>query len=128
MNPKFSTILTAGALALSACDTGSVTDPGQAGATVSGRIESTLSGGIAAAPSLAQQSATSMNAASVAVAALRSNGALEVLAEAQVQADGRFSIDNVRAGQTNLIVSARDAAGAKSVDRSCTGRPSSERR
>lgn len=111
-----------GAFALAGCDSESSPvgpepdpDPDPTLATVAGQVESTHE--TASSPAMSSgPAAVAGEASTVAVAAVESDGALEVLAEAEVQSDGRFSIEDVPTGRSGLVVSAR-AAGGEEVGR-----------
>lgn len=86
--------------------------------TVEGRVESTnqtASSDISSvtAANTASSGAAAADASTVAVAHVRTDGSLEVLAEAEVAADGRFSVDDVPAGRSDLVVVARTDGGAE---------------
>jgi len=85
-------------------DDGSNTQMGM----VEGRIEQGSSGGGPAA-------ASSIEASSVSVAQLSADGSTEVLAEAQVAADGTYTVDDVPASRTDLVVIAE--AGGEETGR-----------
>jgi len=74
-------------------------DPTAGMATVEGRIDQSATGGGTAA--------SSVEASTVAVAQLSSSGSAEVLAEADVRADGSYTIENVPANRTDPVVIAR---------------------
>lgn len=86
--------------------------------TVEGQVESTHettsnhTGSVRPATTTSA-GAPAAEASTVAVAAVQSNGSLDVLAEAEVQANGRFSIDEVPAGRSDLVVVARSDGGAE---------------
>lgn len=107
-------------LALAACGddgtdpTGPGDDSGADQATVRGSIENTTepeSSAAASAASSQGQSGAAAQASTVAVAAVESSGSLDVLAEADVQADGTFVVEDVPAGRSGLVVSARNGSG-----------------
>ena len=110
-------------VALVGCgDDQTLTGPGNGGddaqtATVTGSVESAQQ--TASAPVAAFGLATTPSrqvageASSVAVAAVSADGSLDVLAEAEIQSDGRFTIEGVPAGRGGLVVSARGSNGAE---------------
>jgi len=115
-------LMTASVMAVTAaaCDTGDdLMGPGAdpSPATVEGRVEedgSTASSGSSSPPANTAPSAVaSGEAATAAVAYVRGDGSLEVLAEADVNADGSFSITDVPAGRSDLVVVARGSGGSE---------------
>lgn len=77
---------------------------GQNDATISGRVEQPAASGAAGAAVVAADAST------VAAASVAADGSLTVLAEADVQADGTFRIENVATGRSDLVVLARSEA------------------
>jgi len=97
-------------------------DPGDepaptAFATIEGSVEETTEVAASRAPSslafapMRPRASRADEAATVAAAEVRADGSLEFLAEADVGADGRFTIEEVPTGRTNLVVAARSEAG-----------------
>ncbi len=110
-------------LGLPACDSssGGPLGPGSGTATVSGSIEPTGADSFAPAAAVSgDQAATSGPGATsvyggvstVVIGELRSNGTLEVLAEAEVDAEGRFRIEGVPAHRAELLIRALADGGA----------------
>ncbi len=110
---RSSILLVSGLVLLAGCDNDSSlvgSDPDDETAVVAGQVESTHA--TSASPAMASDAATvAAEASTVAVAAVQSDGALQVLAEAEVQADGRFHLEDVPAARSGLVVSARSAGG-----------------
>lgn len=107
------------ALATLGCES-SVAGPGAGNetATIVGSVESghQVAGFHAGSSGTALSNDAAAEASSVAAVAVGGGGSLEVLAEAEVQSDGRFSIEDVPAGQAGLFISAR-ASGGEEVGR-----------
>jgi hypothetical protein len=114
---KINVLLLAAVFALTGCDSESTPvgpdpdpDPDPETAIVDGQVESTH-------PTASRNASTSgpasvaAEASTVAVAAVQSDGSLDILAEAEVQADGRFSVEDVPSDQSGLVVSARGENG-----------------
>ncbi|MFP3948099.1 MAG: hypothetical protein ACOC8K_06870 [Gemmatimonadota bacterium] len=116
-------LLAASVLAVTgaACDTGSdLMGPGgdESPATVEGRVEgdgsTDDSDGSSTSPSRTTPYAVaSGKATTAAVAHVRGDGSLEVLAEADLDADGSFRITGVPAGRSDLVVVARGSGGSE---------------
>lgn len=84
-------------------------------ATIQGRVEE-AGAGAAGAPayrSLVGGGAASVSAEKVVVAQMEANGSLSALAEATVNADGTFAVQEVPAGREHLVVVAHGAGGAE---------------
>lgn len=103
-----STLLLSAALLAAGCgdDTDTPTKPIAEQAAVEGRVE--LDGPATAPAVLAQQA----SAQTVAVGQLSSDGSVSALAEAEIRANGRFRVDSVPAGLSDLQVVARGSDGA----------------
>lgn len=115
-------LMTASVIAVTAaaCDTGDdFMGPGAdpSPATVEGRVEDGGSAGSSGSSSSSANTApyavASGEAATAAVAHVRGDGSLEDLAEADVNADGSFSITGVPAGRSDLVVVARKSGGSE---------------
>lgn len=111
--PALATLM---ALAVSACDDDTTGPPDpQEGAVVTGEVaetsetESATQGQWAGEEAAAQEA----QAEAVAVARVRSDGSLETLAEAEVDADGRYRVEGVPAGHADLVLVARSEGGAE---------------
>ena len=100
----FTSLAVAGALlVLPACDSDPTGDSGERSAVLSGSVEETSQAGVLA-------DAQGVQASMVAAGTLRGDGSLDVLAEAQVDADGSFRIEGVPAGRAGLVVRAENAS------------------
>lgn len=121
---RLRSVIVAGAVlaALTACgddDNGTSTGPDDDGqqqtATIVGSIESTVDASSSlngfSLRTAASRTSGSAQASTVSAVAVSGDGSLQVLAEAEVQADGRFSIEDVPAGRSGLLVSARASSG-----------------
>jgi hypothetical protein len=116
MNVKWTAATLALMVAGTACDDSS--DPfgpgGDSTASVSGSVEP---GSTASAPAPApapspQGTSAEAGATTVVIGELQSNGSLQVLAEAEVDTQGRFQLDSVPAHRNELVIQARSEAGA----------------
>ncbi|TVP56007.1 MAG: hypothetical protein EA351_09345 [Gemmatimonadales bacterium] len=92
-------------LALPACDS----DPSGSNGDRSSVLVGTVEGGEAGGMMAAGQGATQASVASAGT--LRGDGSLDILAEAQVSADGSFRIEGVPAGRAGLVVRAESDSG-----------------
>lgn len=86
-------------LMLAACDDSSSTGPGDEISTIEGSVESS------------SRTSGAQEASAVAAAAVNADGSLDVLAEAEIQADGSFTIEGVPAGRSGLVVTAEASDG-----------------
>ena len=110
-------------VALVACgDDQTLTGPSNGGdaaqtATVTGSVENTQETASAPAATIGLATTPTQQvageASTVAVAAVSADGSLDVLAEAEVQSDGRFTIEDVPAGRSGLVISARASDGTE---------------
>lgn len=103
--------------ALTGCGDDGPTSPGDDGsadqAVVQGTVEQTHGSGSRVSASLSPAITGSGAAETAAVAAVRSDGSLDVLADASVDADGTFRVEGVPAGRSGLVVVARGDADAE---------------
>lgn len=105
--------LTAAVLAAACSDNSSPTTPAS-GAVVVGRVEQTAPEGAAypVANDVIGQAGTQASAQTVAIGTLNSDGTLHEMAQADVKADGSFTISGVPSNEDNLVVVARSQAGS----------------
>lgn len=93
------------------------TGPGFDDAAVNGQVQETsdpqsTSSAPATSAASPQRTASQPEAETVVVGAVQADGSLDVLAEAEVEADGSFRVEDVPAGRADLVVVARSEAGA----------------
>ncbi len=106
------------ALVLVACDGGSSGLDPAGDAVLTGSVQEApgtwggAAGASAPAPTPGPATTATAEVRTAAAGYVRGNGSFEVLAEAQVEADGRFRIEGVPAGRSDLVVQARGEGGA----------------